>query len=93
MLLAQLPLRNGKEAGEPGLRREKVVIPFVQAMVANVVANREQVAGLIKQKGEVHVRELTASVCGRLQRPNSVQGVQGSIEDCATETVEPVVDI
>ena len=48
MLLAQLSLRNGVEAGEPGLGREKVVLPFVQAMVADVVANGQQVAGFVE---------------------------------------------
>ncbi len=39
MLLGQLSLRDGVEAGEPGLGREQVVIPFVQAMLTDVVAN------------------------------------------------------
>ena len=52
--LRQLALRNRHETAQPRLRRQHVVVTCVQTVLANVVADREQMARFVVQEVEFH---------------------------------------
>lgn len=68
MRLAGLSLRDGNEARQACLGRQQIVIAGIQALFADVVTDREQVAGGVEQEGEVHLCQFLALLGSLLQR-------------------------
>ena len=91
MVLTQLSLRNGEETGEPCFGREKIVIPFVHIVFADVVSYGKEIARFVKQKPEVHIGCFVTSVGKHLQRADAFQRVQGAFVNGASQLGEPVV--
>ena len=60
VLLGQLALRDRDEAGQARLRREQVVVAGVETMVADVVADGQEVAAAIVEEVVVEVGSLAA---------------------------------
>ena len=71
-LLRQVPLRDRHEGAEARLRGEKVVVARVATAIGDVVADRQEVAGPVEQKGPLHVRQI-----GRLRGEAIQQGDPG----------------
>ena len=61
MLLRELALRDGDETRQSRLGREQVVVARVEAVVAQVVADRQQPAIGVVEKVVVEVRQLAAA--------------------------------
>ena len=74
MVLRQLVLGDENETGQPRLRGEQVVIRRIAAAVADVVADRQQIAGGIVQEGEVHHRLLGATLGELIDPPDALGG-------------------
>ena len=79
-----LALGDHHIAREASLRRQQIVEAVVETLVADVVADREQVAGLVEQEREVHVGEFLALTRQLLQRLDPVGGTLRGIDDRTT---------
>ncbi len=83
MFLADLALGDQHEAREASLGRQQIVEAGVETLVADVVADREQVAGLVEQERKVHVGQFLALTRQLLKRLDSVGGAHARISAIA----------
>ena len=74
MILRQLVLGHENETRQPRFRGEQVVIRRIAATVGDVVADRQQIAGRIVQEGEVHHRQLGATLGELVDLPDPLDG-------------------
>ena len=72
VVLRQLTLRNGDEAGEPCFRRQQIVVTGVAPPVAHVVTDRQQMAPVVIEEAIVHPRHLADLNHKLLDRRNPV---------------------
>jgi hypothetical protein len=75
MTLRQLAERNADVTGQTRLGGQQIVATRIEAMLADVVADGEQLAGAIVQEREIHLRQLVALAGQTLQLGNLSSGV------------------
>ena len=64
-------LGDRKEAGQPGLGGEQVVVARIQRAVADPEPDREQLAGRVEQEAEVHLAEQLIGLVGDRPEPSN----------------------
>ena len=52
-----ITFRNGNKACEPRLGRQQIVTTWVEAVIGNAVADREELPGRIEEKAKLHCVE------------------------------------
>ena len=89
-LLAELALRDHNEAHQASLRRQQVIKAIVEALIADVVADREQIARLVKQERKIHIGKFLTLACRLLQHLDALDCALRGNDDRLTELTEPV---
>ena len=90
VLLRDVALRDGDEAGQPRLGGEEVVVVSVAAVRGDIVADVEEASSLVVEEGEVHRLEERLGVPGERVEggEDAARGVPGP-RDRLLEALRP----
>src|SRR5687768_2429284 len=91
MILRELSLRDGDEAGEARLRGEEIVEAGVEPVLADVKPDREQMSLAVVEKLVVDVGQLSATRREAVERRKTRSRALGGLQDGRAEPLKPVV--
>ncbi len=90
MVLVDLPLGDRHEAGQARLAGEQVVAAAVEAVVADVEADQEEVARRVEEEAPLHVGELAAAPRERLEAGDQALGALAGELEGGAQVADPL---